>query len=323
MDTHNKNGFILYVLNILKKYSDENHILSSNRIVELIKEEYNETIDKKTVVNYIKLLTNKFHYDIDMFQNNKKGYYLKEGLDTDFTLGELSAIINTFAYSNFIPEIMSNNITDKCLNMMNIYEREKYKDYKPIMKDTKTDNMQIIKNIEDINEAIYQHKKIKFDYCKYKINNSKLEKDSHPACVSPYKLVYSLQKFYLICKKEDEKILRYYRLDKMLNVEILKKKVDNKVSQKQIDDFIKNNVNMFSGTLIKAEIECDNSILDMVVETYGKDIVLKELPNNKFYASFITTLQGFKYWCLRNIDTVKVLSPEKLINEINELINKK
>ena len=37
MELYEKNGNILYVLNILKKYSNEEHILSSNKIKELIK----------------------------------------------------------------------------------------------------------------------------------------------------------------------------------------------------------------------------------------------------------------------------------------------
>ena len=43
---------------------------------------------------------------------------------------------------------------------------------------------------------------------------------------------------------------------------------------------------MFSGNTEKVEIECDISMLDNVVELYGKDIKLKRINDNKFYASF-------------------------------------
>ena len=54
----------------------------------------------------------------------------------------------------------------------------------------KTENAEVIKNIEDISEAIYENKKIKFEYWKYAITN-KLEKTivSKPI-VSPYAIVY-------------------------------------------------------------------------------------------------------------------------------------
>lgn len=308
---------VLYILNILKKYSDEDHIISSHKIEELIKEEYNEQVSYKTIQRYIDNLINKFNYDIT---KTPRGYYITKDPSVEFEDGELSAIINTFAYSNFIPDKMSNEIINKCLNMMSIYEQDKYKNYKAIMKNTKTDNLEIIKNIEDINEAIYKQRKIKFDYSKYILIEKRLDRSTKVCVVSPYKLIYALQKLYLICMDEKTKKLCQFRLDKMNDIEISKYKINNKFSDGDIEFYIKSNVNMISGDLEKVEIECDNSILDMVVETYGKDIQLQELPNNKFYAKFYTTLKGFKYWCLRNYDTVKVVSPKSLINDINKLV---
>ena len=56
MELYEKNGNILYVLNILKKYSNSDHPLSSNKIKNLIKEEYNVDIDSRTVRRNINLL---------------------------------------------------------------------------------------------------------------------------------------------------------------------------------------------------------------------------------------------------------------------------
>lgn len=320
MELYEKNGNILYVLNILKKYSNSDHILSSNRIKDLIKEEYNVDIDSRTVRRNINLLIEKFNYDIEKFEENKRGYYIKKDPEVEFEDGELSAILNTFAYSNFISEKMSDEIISKCLNMMNVYEREKYKDYKASLKNTRTDNLEIIKNIEDINEAIYHKNKIVFDYYKYVLDDNLKEELSKRVKTSPYKLVYALQKFYLICLDDDKKELYSYRLDRMKNIKITNLKISNKFDNNEIDFFIKGNVNMLSGELEKVEIECDISMLDNVVELYGKDIKLKKINNNKFYASFYTTIKGFRYWCLRNIGAIKVLSPNSLVQDINNVI---
>lgn len=322
MELYEKNGNILYVMHILKKYSDENHILSSHKMKELIEEEYHVSIDPRTIRRNIHLLIEKFHYDIETFDENKKGYFIRRDPETEFEIGELSAIINTFAYSNFIPDKMSKEITLKCLKMMNIYERDKYKNYQVSMKDTKTNNKEIIKNIEDINEAIYHKKKISFEYYKYELNPSLEEVLVKKVMVSPYQLVYALQKFYLICLEDGKKELYSYRLDRMKNVKILKEKISNKFSDSEIDFFIKSNVNMLSGDTEKVEIECDMSMLDNVVELYGKNITLKKINENVFRASFYTTVKGFRYWCLRNIETVKVLSPKSLVKDIKNVMKK-
>lgn len=320
MELYLKNGNILYVLNVLKKYSNEEHILSSNKIRDLIKEEYDVFIDSRTIRRNIHLLIEKFNYDIEKYEDNNKGYFIRRDPDFEFENGELSAILNTFAYSNFIPENMSYTIIDKCLNMMDIYEKDKYKSYKASIKNTKTDNKEIIKNIEDVNDAIFKKKKIAFDYYKYELSNKLEEVFVKKVKTSPYKLVYALQKFYLICLDDGEKELYSYRLDRIRNIEILSEKISSRFDDSEIDFFIKSNVNMLSGNTEKVEIECDMALLDNVVELYGKDIKLKRIDNTKFYASFYTTVKGFRYWCLRNIETVKVLSPESLVKDIKKVM---
>lgn len=320
MELYEKNGNILYVLNILKKYSNEEHILSSNKIVDLIKKEYDVSIDSRTVRRNINLLIEKFNYDIEKFEDNKKGYFIRHDSNYEFENGELSAILNTFAYSNFIPEKMSSAIIDKCLNMMDIYEKEKYKNYKASIKNTKTNNHEIIMNIEDVNDAIFKKKKITFDYYKYELSNKLEEVLVKKVKASPYKLVYALQKFYLICLDDGKKELYSYRLDRIKNIEISNKNISNRFDDNEVDFFIKSNVSMLSGDTEKVEIECDMSILDNVVELYGKDIKLSKIDDNKFKASFYTTIKGFRYWCLRNIETVKVLSPNSLVKDIKRVM---
>lgn len=323
---YEKNGNILYILNVLKKYSDESNPLSSNKIVTRIKEEYDVAIDSRTVRRNIELLIQKFGYDIETWSENKKGYFIRSDPDKEFELGELSIIMNTFAYSNFVPDKISNKIVDKCLSMMNIYENNKYMNYKPSMKNTKTNNIEIIKNIEDINDAIYKEKKISFDYWKYLLDDSsKLKEDKVnriPYVVSPYKLIYALQKFYLVCLKDGKKELLTYRVDRMKDIKLLKEKSNRKFSENEVDFFIKNNVSMFMGESVKVEIECSMELLDNVIELYGKDVKLKKIDTNTFYASFYTNLKGFKYWCLRNLENVKVISPFTLKKDIIKILEK-
>ncbi len=76
----------------------------------------------------------------------------------------------------------------------------------------------------------------------------------------------------------------------MKNIEISKEKISNKFDDNEIDFFIKSNVSMLSGITQKVEIECDMSILDNVVELYGKDIKLRKLDNNRFFIQLVNVL---------------------------------
>ena len=244
--------------------------------------------------------------------------------DNEFELGELDIIINTFAYSNFIPENISNNIIKKCLSKMNVYEQKRYENYKAAIKNTKTRNQEVIKNIEDINEAINKKRKISFDYYKYTIEDNKIiekkEIPLYPYKVSPYKISYNLQKLYLFCKKDGIKKVLKYRLDRMKNIKILEERVNAKYTESYIDSEIENNLSMYTGDLEKVEIECNISMLDTIIETFGKNIKINKIDDNSFKAEFYTVLEGFKYFCLRNIETVKVVKPESLKNKIIKIL---
>ena len=54
MDLYEKNGNVLYILNVLKKYSDLDHMLSATEIQSKVKELYGEDADiqlKKEIAN--------------------------------------------------------------------------------------------------------------------------------------------------------------------------------------------------------------------------------------------------------------------------------
>ena len=256
MELYEKNGNILYILNVLKKYTDEEHLISIAEIQRKVKEIYNVDIDSRTIRRNINLLKEKLNYDISTRQENGKGYYINRNPDTDFEPGEIRAIIDNFSYANYIVPAISKNIIKKCKNMQNIYENQKLRNYKIYANDTKTDNMEVIKNIEDISDAIQNLNKIKFEYWKYGMTN-KIEKEivSKPK-VAPYALVYDKQEFYLIGIKEGQDKLYYYRLDRMKNIEQLNEKRTIKKTSSEIQEFAESTVEMFGGEKEEVEVDC-------------------------------------------------------------------
>ena len=114
MDLYEKNGNILYILNILKKYSDEEHKMTATEIQKMVKEIYNIEIDPRTIRRNINLLKYKFNYDISTREENGKGYYINRDPETDFEPGEVRAIIDNFSYANYIVPNIAKEIIKKC-----------------------------------------------------------------------------------------------------------------------------------------------------------------------------------------------------------------
>ena len=320
MELYEKNGNILYILNVLKKYTDEEHLISIAEIQRKVKEIYNVDIDSRTIRRNINLLKEKLNYDISTRQENGKGYYINRNPDTDFEPGEIRAIIDNFSYANYIVPSISKNIIKKCKNMQNIYQNQKLRNYKIYANDTKTDNMEVIKNIEDISDAIQNLNKIKFEYWKYVMTN-KIEKEivSKPK-VAPYALVYDKQEFYLIGIKEGQEKFYYYRLDRMKNIEQLNEKRTIKKTSSEIQEFAESTVEMFGGDKEEAEVDCKMFLLDTIFDQFGKNITIKKKNDDEFTLILDINLKGFKFWVLRNIDAVEVIRPLKLRNEIKKIV---
>ena len=120
MDLYEKNGNVLYILNVLKKYSDVDHLLSVTEIQSKVKELYDVDIDTRTIRRNINLLKYKLNYDISTREDNGKGYYIHRDPETDFEPGEIRAIIDNFSYANYIVPSIAEKIL---LRSVKIFKR--------------------------------------------------------------------------------------------------------------------------------------------------------------------------------------------------------
>lgn len=322
MELYEKNGNILYILNILKKYTDEEHKMTVTELQRKVKEIYNVEIDTRTIRRNINLLKYKLGYDISTREENGKGYYITRNPETDFEPGEIRAIIDTFSYADYIVPSVGKSIIKKCKEIQNIYENQKLKNYKIYRKNSKTENMEVIKNIEDILKAIQNLSKITFEYWKYAIDK-KLE----PVIVStpkvtPYAIVYDEQQFYLIGIKEGKESFYHYRLDRIKNIKELNEKRDIPKTSAQIQEYAESTIEMFAGNIEKIEAICDNPLLNPVLDKFGKNITIIKNDDNTFKIILDTDRNGFLYWALKNLREVEIIKPISLRTEIIEIIKK-
>ena len=67
----------IYLLHILREYSDKDHILSMHAILEKLRVLYDCEADRRTIYSQIELLQT-CGFDISLYTENGKGYYLRE-----------------------------------------------------------------------------------------------------------------------------------------------------------------------------------------------------------------------------------------------------
>ncbi|MDO4757598.1 MAG: hypothetical protein Q4A54_14725 [Parabacteroides sp.] len=87
------------VLEILREYSDEEHIMAMRDIIRKMEALYDHKLDRRTVYSAISLLID-LGYDISMYEDNGIGYYLRS---RDFEQSEVLLLTDAVYSFPFIP----------------------------------------------------------------------------------------------------------------------------------------------------------------------------------------------------------------------------
>ena len=191
-------------------------------------------------------------------------------------------------------------------------------------------NESIFYNIDKLHSAISSDVKITFKYCSWTLAK-KLEpkKDGANYTVSPYILIWDDENYYLIGFDDDSKEIRHYRVDKMLNITITAEKRDggDQFSKFDIGNYSKRTFGMFAGDENTLEIEFDNNLIGVVMDRFGKDIILNSNTENTFVAKLNVNISSQFYGWLAGLGTgVKILSPqsevEKYLTYIKDISSK-
>ena len=129
-----KKMLIMNILDILKRYTDEEHKLSQKQIMDILWADYDMAADRKTVArNLTNLMAAGYPIecrdDIARTYINKKGeketsYILSDFyLERDFTDAELRLLIDSLLFSKHIPYNQCKELVEKLEGLYNQYFR--------------------------------------------------------------------------------------------------------------------------------------------------------------------------------------------------------
>ena len=314
---YDKKMALLYVLDILKKFSDKNHYLTQKDIIKKLHDIYLIDIERRTISTNIELL---IEYGYDIIKVPSGGYYLNE---RDFDENEIKYLIDAIYSSKSISGSQAKQISKKLYSVLSKYEQ---KDYSYLYKSTeinRSTNNEIFLNIELINEAIKENKKISFLYLAYDENRQLVEKrDGKRYIASPYFLINNFNKYYLLCRLWNLQNANYFRIEYMKDIQILDenikpyKDIANMGENFDITKHINDHIYMFGGDTINATIELlDNDVITYVIDWFGNNARLYK-DNDKLYANIKSNNEAFFYWALQYQEHIKVISPTSMIERI-------
>ncbi len=345
-----KKLLILNILDILHRYSDENHRLSQQDIVDYLKKDYDMSADRKTIRRNILDLIDCGH-DIAYSESvrsipvkgkdgkaavdPKTGQTLTEdiGVMTDFFLknkftdGELRLLIDGILFSHYVPYNQCKELIGKLESLSNNHFKSRVKHISRIPK-KRSVNRQLFLNIELIDEAISSKKKIAFKYTKYgtdkKLHNRRREDGTvRTYVVSPYQMVANEGKYYLICNYDKYEDISHYRIDRIRDIELLEDKAKSFEKLEgaggrplDLDKYMQEHVYMYSSESAAVKFRITEAMVSDVIDIFGEDVTFYDEDENEVSFRVNTNRLSAIQFAKSHGPDVILLEPKEFADEV-------
>lgn len=309
----------LLVYKLLNSYSDEEHHISSTKLISMLKD-YGVDCERKSIYADVKAL-NALGCDIITAHSPRKGFFMGQRM---FEIPELTLLIDAVCSANFITPKKTELLVDKLKTLMSVYQAESLTDlvyFDPGV--AKCDNEEIYIVIDNLNEAITSKKKVKFKYKRRSVDtNTHARYTTKTYVVSPYALIWRDDHYYLVCNFNDHDNLVNLRVDRMSKLSVLDADVRpiNEVSKYEdsldVSDYLSTMFNMFSGDECLTTLEFHISLEEEIVDRFGR-VRIQAVDGNHLKATVkASDSDGFVSWVMQFGDKVKVVEPASLAEKV-------
>lgn len=306
---------LLYLKDIFMKYSDEEHILNAMDIAEHLLQ-YGIECERKSIYKDIDIL---IEYGLDIIKTTKpkNGYFLAS---REFEIAELRLINDAIQSAGFISKKKTTSLLNKTDSLLSIYQADRLKGQVFIDRRNKCTNEEIFYNIDALDTAIKNEKKVKLNYSRRKLDEKyTAANESREFKLSPYALVWSNDHYYLIANNEKYDNLMNLRIDRIKKVEVLDSprrhisEVSEYKNSFDTADYVSKTFNMFSGRPEMTQLKCKTEILEEMLDRFGEKISIKKSEDGWFYVyDELFVNDGLASWIMQFGDKIEVIYPAVL-----------
>ena len=207
----------LLMLRILEEYSDEQHPLTREQIERMLDEKYGITMERKAFFRHMKSLQGLTEEGIYIYRTTVTAKDPDEAKCAGFYLGdrrfnelELRIIIDALAGSHYLSQKETEDLVRQLAGLGSRHFQRKMKAYQFIGRGGKTENRNLMLDLETIDEAISEAKQISFDTLLVNSRGKQVLSGRPKVVCTPIRYFVKDRNYYLVAAKTvDPDLLQY------------------------------------------------------------------------------------------------------------------
>lgn len=307
---------IFYILDYLEAHSNEKHPIRASELISMLDRNYNIRCDRKTVYSDVAALQD-YGIDIVSVPGKNGGYYIAS---RNFELPELKLLIDAVQSSRYLTEKKSKELIEKLCSQCNEQDAKLMRRTVLVSGRVKSMNETIYYNVDAIQEAIAQNKQVAFRYFDWDFGGKRKYREKE-YLASPYGLCQDHENCYLLAFSERHGITSY-RVDRMTDIHLTEtaRIPCPELTGKALHEHAKRLFQMFSGDAVDVKMRFHKSLLNVVIDRFGKDTML--IPDGEEWFNFtvkVAISPMFLSWIIGFGAKAKILHPQSVADQCKQL----
>ena len=313
---------LLYLCKILAEETDSEHHITMPRLIKRL-EDCGISASRYTLYDDIEALC-AYGIDINLEKGKNPGYYIGS---RDFELSELKLLVDAVVSSRFLTAKKSEELVKKLQGLTSRHESGQLRRQVYTTNRVKAFNEEVLYSVDAIHKAIAEGRKIAFKYFDYDISKKKRYRDEERVC-SPYALTWDDERYYLIAYSDRHPDrFTHYRVDRMEKVRVLTDTAQKIPDGFNLAEYMNSTFSMFSGDTREVRLRFHRSLVNVVLDRFGNDIILLPDGEEHFIVRVkVKTEQTFLAWLFQFAAKTEILEPAELrerykrtLEEVTEL----
>lgn len=304
---------LLRLIEIFLSHTDAEHGVTMSEIIALLAEQ-GITAERKSIYDDI-LTMERLGFTVEKMATRPPRYTLTTRI---FELAELKLLVDAIGASKFITAEHSRRLINKLKRFASVWEAGDLSRQVYVEGKARTVNRATLYTIDGIHKAINDGVRVEFKYFTFDKNKQKVLRRGGAAYeVSPLRLVWDDENYYLVAFDEGRQELRNLRVDKMQGLTALDRPISKRAADaaREVKNYSEGLFGMFGGRESDVTLECAEELAGAVIDRFGSEPRFIPCDGGFTVSVHVVVSPVFFAWVMGFGGRMRILSPNDVRSE--------